>query len=172
MSVRLISAPISLEFDRVEADEEGFEREYHRLSESDEDPIGQWLKIAKAKGDVSESDPILINLVVELYRKVDGIEKLLKNEVPQKASLSSSGIIESIGYGYFQLKEPLLRPEQAYYGRIEMPVHPRRDVGVFFTAESDRLARITKMHERDEKEWASYLTARERVLIRESKGSK
>lgn len=171
MSVRLVPAPISLEFEHLEADEEGFEREYHSLSESDDDPIGQWLKLAKAKGDFSESDPILINLMVELYRKVDGIEKLLKNEVPQKASLGMSGDIESIGFGYFKLETPQLTPGKAYYGRVDMPVHPRRDVGIFFTAESDSLARITKMHERDEKEWAVYLTARERVLIRESKGN-
>lgn len=172
MSVRLVPAPISLQFERLEADEEAFEREYHTLSESDDDPIGQWLKLAKAKGDFADSDPILINLVVELYRKVDGIEKFLKNEVPKKVSLGLSGEIQSIGFGYFQLEVPQLREGEAYYGRIDMPVHPRRDVGVFFVAESDRLARITKMHERDEKEWGSYLTARERVLIRESKGSK
>ena len=53
-----------------------------------------------------------------------------------------------------------------------MPVHPKRDVAVFFTAQNKSLAKITKIHERDEKEWAAYLTARERVLIREAKESK
>ena len=171
MSIRLIAAPISLVYDFLHVDEEGFEREYHQLSESDDDPIGQWLKLAKARGDVSESDPVLLNLVVELHRKIDNIEKLIKNETPSRITLGSTGMIESVGYGYFQLKEPLLRQGEKYYGRIEMPVHPKRDVGVFFSAESDRLAHITKMHARDEKEWGSYLTARERVLIREMRGS-
>jgi len=53
-----------------------------------------------------------------------------------------------------------------------MPVHPKRDVGVFFKAESQTLAKIVRMHERDEKEWSAYLTARERVLIREAKEKK
>ena len=171
MSVRLIAAPISLAFDVLRKDEEGYEREYHSLSESDDDPIGQWLKLAKARGEVAESDPVLLNLIVELHRKIDNIERLIKNETPSRLALGGAGMIESIGYGYFQLKEPLLRPDEKYYGRIEMPVHPKRDVGVFFTAESDRLACITKMHERDEKEWASYLTARERVLILEMRGA-
>ena len=61
---------------------------------------------------------------------------------------------------------------KTYYGRIEMPVHPKRDVGVFFMAESANLAKIVRMHERDEKEWSAYLTARERVLIREAREKK
>jgi len=53
-----------------------------------------------------------------------------------------------------------------------MPVHPKRDVGIFFIALDSSLAKITKIHERDEREWGAYLTARERVLIREARESK
>jgi len=42
----------------------------------------------------------------------------------------------------------------------------------FFKAVSPSLAQIVRMHERDEKEWAAYLTARERILIREAKEKK
>jgi hypothetical protein len=48
-----------------------------------------------------------------------------------------------------------------------MPVHPKRDVAVFFKALDTSIAEIIKMHERDIKEWNAYVTARERVLIRE-----
>jgi len=70
------------------------------------------------------------------------------------------------------LKEELLEEGELYYGRVSMPVHPKRDVAIFFQAESKTLAKIVKIHERDEKEWASYMTARERVLIRELKERK
>ena len=53
-----------------------------------------------------------------------------------------------------------------------MPVHPKRDIALFFRAIDTSLAQITKMHERDEREWSAYLTARERVLIREARESK
>jgi hypothetical protein len=59
-----------------------------------------------------------------------------------------------------------------YYGRVEMPVHPKRDVGIFFEAQSQTLAKITRIHDRDEKEWGAYMTARERVLIREAREKK
>lgn len=171
MSVRLVKAPISLEFDLIGERREEYEREYHQLSESDDDPISQWLKLAKARGETAESDPVLLNLMIELHRKIDNMERLIKHEAPVRLPLNDSAMIESIGYGYFQLKRAQFQPQQNYYGRIEMPVHPKHDIGVFFKAEDSRLARIVKMHERDEKEWGSYLTARERVMIREMRGS-
>lgn len=169
MSVRLVSAPISLVFDEVQTDKELYLREFGQLSESDEDPINQWLKLAKAKGEISDTDPVLLNLVVELHRKIDALERFLKNEEPKRASLVYEADIESIGFEYFKLKEPLLNEGINYYGRVQMPVHPKRDIAIFFTAIDVSLAKITKIHERDEKEWSAYLTSRERVLIRETK---
>ena len=149
--------------------EEEFEREFQRLRRSDEDPITQWLKLAKAKGDSADTDPVLLNLLVELHRKIDTLERTIKNEKPARLDLEAHEMIDSIGFGYFELGAPVLDVGKRYYGRIEMPVYPKRDVGVFFRAESKSLAKIEKMHEADEKEWGAYLTARERIIIRESK---
>jgi len=169
MSPRLVPAPISICFSEADLESEIFEREYQQLSESDDDPISQWLKLAKARGETSESDPVLLNLIVELHRKIDALEMFLKNETPQRVSLINEGHIESIGFEHFNLKEDSLDVGKIYYGRISMPVHPKRDVGIFFEAQSPTLAKFVRIHDRDEKEWASYLTARERVLIREAK---
>ncbi len=167
--IRLIPAPIEIEFSKADENPEAFEREYHSLSESDDDPIGQWLKLAKARGETSETDPVLLNLIVELHRKIDNLEAFLKNETPKRLKLAYSAAIESIGFEHFKLKEPLLEKGERYYGRIAMPVHPKRDVAVYFTALDNSIAKIDKMHERDIKEWNGYVMARERVLIREMK---
>nr|WP_321267798.1 hypothetical protein [uncultured Sulfurimonas sp.] len=169
MSVRLVSAPISLVYSELSVDEEAFKREYSQLSESDDDPISQWLKLAKGRGETSDTDPVLLNLVVELHRKIDALEMFLKDETPKRVPLSHSIKIESIGFEHFKVESADLIPDKEYYGRVEMPVHPKRDVPVFFRAVDESLAEITRIHERDEKEWGVYLTARERVLIREAK---
>ena len=169
---RLVQAPISLCFSEADLNKEVYEREYQQLSESDEDPISQWLKLAKARGDTRETDPILLELVVELHRKIDALEMFIKDEIPTRVSLVCASPIDSIGFEYFSLKDASLEEGKVYYGRIEMPVYPKRDVGVFFKAESNILAKIVKMHERDEKEWNAYMTARERVLIREAREKK
>lgn len=166
---RLVKAPISILFSEVEQDRALYEREYQQLSESDDDPISQWLKLAKARGETAESDPVLLNLVVELHRKIDALEMFLKNETPKRISLINAVEIDAIGFEHFHLMEEMLQEGLLYYGRIEMPVHPKRDVGLFFEAQSATLAKIVKIHERDEREWAAYMTARERILIREAK---
>ena len=172
MAPRLVPAPISLVFSQANINKDLFDREYHQLSESDDNAINQWLKLAKAKGDTSDTDPILLNLLVELHNKIDALEMFLKDEIPVRVSLTCEAQIDSIGFEYFNLSDKLLDVDAEYYGRIEMPVHPKRDVGVFFKAQSPNLAKIIKIHDRDEKEWSSYMTARERVLIREAREKK
>ena len=169
---RLVKAPISLLFSEATINKEGYEREYQQLSESDDNPINQWLKLAKARGETAESDPVLLKLVVELHNKIDALELFLRDEEPNRISLINEAHIDSIGFEHFNLEENMLEEGVEYYGRVEMPVHPKRDVGVFFVAQSTRLAKILKIHDRDEKEWASYMTARERILIREARESK
>ncbi len=168
--VRLVNAPINLVYDESSNDLEKYEREFHQMSESDDDPIGQWLKLAKARGDTSESDPLVLNLIVELYRKMDKLEQILTMNTPTRISLINEAMIESIGFEHFKLNEAVLEVGKRYYGRIDMPIHPKREIAVFFEAIDPSLAKIVQMHDRDEKEWASYLTARERVMIRQLKG--
>jgi len=172
MSPRLVPAPISLVFSQTTGDNEAFEREYHQLSESDDNPINKWLKLAKARGDTAETDPVLLNLVVELHNKLDSLERFLKNEEPVRVSLMHEAEIDAIGFEHFNLSQGILEEGKEYYGRVEVPVHPKRDVGIFFKAQSNTLAQIIRIHDRDESDWGSYLTARERVLIREAREKK
>ena len=166
---RLIPAPIDLTFSVTSLNPEAFEREYQQLSESDDDPIHRWLKLAKAKGETAETDPILLELMISLHNKIDSLEMIIKNEVPQRITLSTYAEIKAIGFEHFSLNSSLLKEGREYYGRVELPVHPKRDIGMFFKAQTKILAKIIKIHERDEKEWSAYMTARERVLIREAK---
>lgn len=172
MSTLLIKAPISIAFSPLSLDEELFIREFDKLHESDDDPIGQWLKLARARGETANSDPVLLSLVVELYRRIDALEMALKNEKPSRLALAHEAEIDSIGFEHFKLCETLLEEGITYYGRVTMPVHPKRDIALFFKAIDGSLAQVTKIHKRDEREWGAYLTARERFLIREAKESR
>ena len=169
---RLVPAPISILFSLASISKDEYEREYQTLSDTDDNPINQWLKLAKARGETADTDPVLLQLIIELHNKIDALEMFLKNETPKRVSLSISSNIDAIGFEHFNLADKLLEVGKLYYGRVEMPVHPKRDVAVFFEAESETLAKITKIHDRDEREWGAYMTARERILIREAKERK
>lgn len=169
MSIRLIPAPLNITFSEVSQNSELYEREFQQLSAADDDAIGQWIKLAKAKGDTQETDKVLLQLIVELHRKIDNLERLIKEEEAERLELSYQSDIQSIGFEHFELKEPLFETSKEYYGRIMMPVYPKRDVPLFFEAISTTQAQILKMHDRDITEWNAYVTARERIMIRQMK---
>lgn len=168
--VRLIEAPLEIGFDIENSNSVDFEREYVQLSEADNDAIAQWLRNAKGKGEMGDVDGVVVQLLVELYRKIDRLEQALLNTAPKRIPLSNHAKIGRIGYEYFELLEPQLSVGTYYYGRIEMPVHPMRDVGFYFEAQTPTLAKIVRMHQKDINEWGIYMMARERAIIRHLKG--
>ena len=168
--VRLIPAPISIVFSQSSLEDDHYEREYQALSGVDDDPIGQWLKLAKAKGDTQETDKVLLQLMIEMHRKIDHLEKLIKNETPERISLTHETMVKSIGFDIFELEDEALDVGQTYYGRLNMPVYPQREVAVFFEAVNSHQGKIRRIHDRDQIEWNAYVTARERIMIREMKG--
>ena len=171
MSLHLVKAPISMTYSKVdESSKELFERDYDKAAQTEDDAISQWLTIAKARGETSESDPVTLNLLVELHRKIDRLERMLNNETIEKLELTYTENIDSIGYEHLKLINAVLEDDTLYYGRVMIPLHPKRDIVIFFEKVDANLAKITKMHARDVHEWSGYLTARERILIREMKG--
>ena len=166
---RLIAAPLVITYALCEGENTEFLREYNLLSESDDDPVGQWIKLAKAKGETSDSDQVLLTLIVELHRKVDALSAYVKNEHTDYLELTYNARIDSISFENFHLEEGCLEEGRHYYGRIMMPVFPKREVPVYFKALSSDLAVIERLHERDQNDWNAYVTARERVMIREMK---
>lgn len=170
-AVHLVEAVLEIEFDTVQTNAIEFEREYEVLGEGDDDAIGQWLRVAKAKGETSDSDPVVLHLIVELYRKLDRLEQIMTNSVPTHYSLGYSGAVSKIGFEHFEMSKPLLTEGERYYGRIVLPLQNRRVVPLYFEALSTTLAKMTQIHPSDEKEWDSYMMSRERKKIRQLKGN-
>ena len=170
-AVHLVEAGLAIEFDTLEANTAEFEREYEVLGEGDDDAIGQWLRVAKAKGETSDSDPVVLHLIVELYRKLDRLEQIITNSMPSHYPLQFSGGVSKIGFEHFEISEPLFNEGMHYYGRIILPLQNRRVVPLYFEALSTTLAKMTRIHPSDEKEWDSYMMSRERKKIRKLKGS-
>lgn len=166
---REVDTSISIEFELQGDRDAEFAKEFEMLSEVDDDPIGHWLRIAKARGETKDSDMLVVNLVVELYRKVDEVAQLLKNEKGTYIDLHSVGKLNKIGHRLIVFEAEVLETGKSYYGRINMPVFPRRTLPVFFTAADGSRGIIDRIHERDEKDMDGYIVARERTLIREKR---
>jgi len=167
--MRLIPAPLSIEF---EEDKEEFKSEYDKLGAEIDDPIGQYIKMAKARGETSDTDKVLLELVIALHRKVDELTKLIKNETKELIPLKYNEKITDVGYEYFKFKNPVLIKNQKYYGRLNISFFPEREVPIYFIAVDERVAEIILMHDRDIKDYNAFVAARERAIIREKKGLK
>lgn len=171
---RTVDAPLSLEFNLLtKEDKESclvYEREYSSLSNTDLDPLGEYMKYARARGDAKESDDITLKLLVTLHHKLDELKKILTNDVKEYLKLESKENIQALGHGVILMPKPTFQKGGYYYARIDLPVFPQRIVPLFFEAIEANVAKVKRMHEKDERDWDGYITSRERALIREIKG--
>lgn len=168
--IRLVKAMIDLSFEEVAGNSEKFEREFNQIGEAEENSITQGIKHAKTRGDLDETNALMLNIMAELYRKMEKIEQILTKGQTNRIQLASEGFIESIGLEHFRLNTETLEPGKRYYGRVEIATFPKREIGFYFEALEPALARIETIHVRDKEAWGHYMTACERVMIRQMKG--
>ena len=169
-SIRLVPAVLSLSYAASSVENMHFVQEYYALLQLTDDPLGVWLKSSKNRKAAEESDQILLTLITELHRKVDKLTQLITSDTPPHIPLAHEGKLQAIGHGYLQFDQELLEPTQSYYARIDMPTFPKRQMPLFFEALDSTTGKIIMMHEDDEKDWSTYMTACERVMIRKLKG--
>jgi hypothetical protein len=165
--IRLIPAIIKFEFDKYDKEKQ---KEFDLLGSESDDPIGQYIKLAKARGETKDTDPVLLELLIALHRKVDELTAIVKNEKKEYIKLQYKSNILEIGFEYFKIEDNFLQRDVKYYGRMHLPVFPPRLVPVIFKGFEKNLAKIEFMHERDEKDYNAYIMARERAIIRQLKG--
>ncbi len=165
--MRFVKAFITLEFDLYE---KKYQEEFDKLGSESADPIGQFIKLAKARGDTRDTDPVLLELIIAMHRKIDELSSYIKNEQKNLLPLKFKTETEGLGFEYFKIKENILEKEKKYYGRFNLPVFPERLVPVIFEGVDGNIARIIHMHEKDEKDYNAFIMARERAIIREMRG--
>lgn len=169
-NVRLVTAMIDLVYEEVSGDVERFEREFNEISEAEENSIAQGIKHIKTRGESDETNLLIINVLAELYRKMDKIEYLLVHGNSNRLALSSAASIEGIGLEHFKLSSDVLEIGKHYYGRLEIATFPRREIAFYFEAIEPSLAKIENIHVRDQEAWGYYMVACERIMIRQMKG--
>ncbi len=168
--IRFVPAVLTMHFEVMsDTRSELFRREYVGLSEYEEDAIGQWLKIARARGETKDTDEVLLNLLVELHKKVDELTALVKNEEKKLLPLAHTAQILEIGFEHIRIEEAAFEPGREYYARIEMPIFPKREMAIYLKGVDTHIAEIILMHEKDLKDWNAYVVAKERAMIRELK---
>ncbi len=169
-NIRLVKASLKIVFEMGDSENSQFIKEYYSLIQLNDDSLGAWLRSSKIRKEAEESNQVLLTLLIELHRKVDNLTHAMKSDEPLAMPLAYKENLVAIGHGYFQFENEILEVGQNYYGRIDVPTFPKREMPLFFEAISTNTAKITLMHEDDEKDWSAYMMACERVMIRQMKG--
>ena len=169
-NIRLVKTSLKIVFEEGDSDNSEFNKEYYSLIQLNDDPLGAWLRSSKMRKEADETNQVLLTLLIELHRKVDNLAHTMKTDAPLVLPLKNQENLITIGHGYFQFEHNVLEVGQKYYGRIDVPTFPRREMPIFFEAATENIAKIILMHEDDEKDWSTYMMACERVIIRQMKG--
>lgn len=168
--MRLVPAVLEIAWEIDEIKKEEHALEYNSLVLSDEDPLGAWLKRAKAKGETKNTDQVLLNLIVHLHRKIDSLSATLIGQKRELLKLENSGMLNAIGFEHVGIINGEFEIDRLYYMRVAMPIFPRREIPIYVRAVSKNECKIEIMHEEDRADWDAYVASKEREMIRQLRG--
>lgn len=162
---RLISSRVEIEF---EPDMDGTHESEFNQSRSN---IDEWLSIEMVRGEGENSDPLTIKLLVELYKKVEELSNIIKNQHTPPKSLKFCLDTSKIGYEGFEFDKDCLEVGTSYFARVNLPLFIKREVMVYFKAITPNCAKILKISRGNEREWNAFVAESERLEIRKVKNN-
>jgi len=171
MDIRFVPATLSFSFEEINNSNKAvFKEEYNLLSEYENDDINEWIKKLKSKGQLDDTDKVLLTLLVELHKKVDNIEALLRNNDDSGIKLQNTSNIIGINFDYIKTDSYDFLEDKLYYAKISLPVFPKREIPVYLYGITSEIARIHLISQKNLEDWNALVMAKEREYIREIKG--
>lgn len=159
---RLTKGYLQVEFEENVG--ERFEVEFNQIHSA----IDEWVSVEKAKTS-GESDPLLVKLLVGIYKKLDELGELIKSEKNPREGLKFKQTTNLIGFEGFGFEKEYLQEGQIYFAKLFVPSFVRSQIPVFFKAVDSKTAQIIKITPSDEKEWSQFVARNEIIEIRKAK---
>lgn len=171
IQTRIVPCEIEVAFAKAEENLEAYRKEFIALSQHRYGSITQWLNKNKSKNRLEDTDEVLLELLVELYQKVENIEQILLNKSFAYVSLSGEGIANFVGHSVLCMPENVFEKGQEYYLRIFLNAFPKRYVGIFAKAIDERIVVFTQIYQGDVVDFDSFVVQMERLMILDSKSA-
>jgi hypothetical protein len=171
MDVRFVPASLDIVYEEVlDSNRTIFKDEYDRLSEYENDDMKEWVKKLKAKGQLEDTDKILLTLLVELHKKVDNLEALLKQKENNTLKLQHNSKIVGINFDYIQTDGYDFLENTLYYAKIFLPVFPKREIPIYINGITKHIGKIHLISQKNIEDWNALVMTKEREQIRKLKG--
>lgn len=170
IQTRIAPCELEIDFSKVSEDnEEQFKKEFVALAEQKQGVLNQWLNKLKSKNRMQDTDEVLLELLIEIYKKIDRLEQILDQKAKTYLPLESRAMISHIGHSVLCMSQPTFDEQQDYYLRLFLPIFPQRYVGLFGLALHPQVIRIEHIHTNDAGDFDSLVAERERLMILDSK---
>lgn len=171
IQTRIVPCEIEVAFAKAKENLEAYRKEFVALSQHRYGSITQWLNKNKSKNRLEDTDEVLLELLVELYQKVENIEQILLNKSFAYVPLSGEGIANFVGHSVLCMPENVFEKGQEYYLRIFLNAFPKRYVGIFAKAIDEKIVVFTQIHQSDVVDFDSFVAQMERLMILDSKSA-
>lgn len=170
IQTRIVPCELNVSFSKLTSDNvEILKKEYIALPQNRYGSIMQWLNKNKAKKRTEETDELLLELLVELYQKVENIERILQNKAIKYVVLDSEVIADSIGHSVLCTSSAAFEANEKYYLRVFLPIFPQRHVGIFARAITSQIVAFEQIQQNDLEDFDSFVAQMERLMILDSK---
>lgn len=147
--------------------------EFSALANMSETPMMKWIHSKGAKGKLDSGGEVLFEILVEIYKKIENLERLIKKEERTLPPLTNTARLGFIGHNVLCLRDGQKFANKGdIYVRMFLPIFPERDIGIFAKVIHSQIAHIQKLHLRDTRGFDAFVVECERAMILDAKSNK
>lgn len=163
LETRIARCVLDVQAQEVEEIGGKFLQEYIALNQIEESGIEKWIKLSKGRD--YDGDEVMLELLVEVYKKLERLEQKLSIKENPYIPLELSLKTHSIGHGVLCFEEEL-KEGATYYARCELPVFPSKTIPLFFVMLTPCVGKIVKIGQSHNHSYDAYVVECERMEIR------
>ena len=163
---RIVRCGIGIELEEVEEIGGQSLQEFDHLNQLEESGLDRWIRFVCGRD--YEGDEVMLGLLVELYKKLDRLEKRLLKEDCGMLKLAQKTQVHHIGHQILCVQDELVKGK-IYYGRIDLPVFPYQVIPLYLQMLTENIGRVIKMGASHTRSYDSYVVECERMEIREKR---
>ncbi|ANV97309.1 hypothetical protein BBW65_00020 [Helicobacter enhydrae] len=142
IETRIVESALKVDVRQVEKIGGETYEEYIQLNRVQESGIERWLK--HAKGRDYDGDELMLDLLVEMFKKIEKLEKMLAQTQDNLLTLHQQITTSHIGHGVLCFQESVLKKGGIYYGRLFLPFFQKKLCPAIYKPIVHKLQKLSK----------------------------
>ena len=175
IQTRLGKCSLSVAYEHInEQRAQSYEEEFAALAGFEQSPMLKWIKTMHSKNTLSEAGMVIVEILTEMYKKLDKLERLLTHKEENLLPLACEGRLAFVGHNALCLGAGQSFGEigSRIYARVFVPLFPERIVGIFAKVLHPQIAQIEHIHIKNRTYFDTFVAECERSMILDAKSLK